>query len=124
MSENEPSAHHIRAEEDRVASSKIVAVGLGSLLVFFLASLAAGRALERRRASLLPEGPPAAPSQIGQEKIGIIEQKLFETARTGAEWQEEGRRRLGSYGWIDRKAGIVHVPVDEAMKRLLQGERP
>ncbi len=31
------------------------------------------------------------------------------------------RRRLNSYGWIDRKNGIVHIPIDEAIRRMVRG---
>jgi hypothetical protein len=24
--------------------------------------------------------------------------------------------RLRSYGWVDREAGLAHIPIDEAMK--------
>jgi hypothetical protein len=26
------------------------------------------------------------------------------------------RRHLGSYGWVDRGAGVVHIPIEEAMR--------
>jgi hypothetical protein len=29
-------------------------------------------------------------------------------------------RRLQSYGWVDRKEGLVHIPISEAMKLALQ----
>jgi len=32
--------------------------------------------------------------------------------------------RLRSYGWADRPKGVAHVPIDRAMERVLQGERP
>jgi hypothetical protein len=27
--------------------------------------------------------------------------------------------RLSSYGWVDREAGTVHIPIDEAKRQLL-----
>ena len=27
---------------------------------------------------------------------------------------------LGSYGWVDRSRGIVHIPIDEAMRRTAE----
>jgi hypothetical protein len=30
----------------------------------------------------------------------------------------EKARRLESYGWVDRKAGIAHIPLDEAMRLM------
>ena len=31
---------------------------------------------------------------------------------------------LNSYGWVDRKAGVVRIPVDEAMKKVLEKGLP
>lgn len=31
---------------------------------------------------------------------------------------------LGGYGWVDRNQGIVHIPIDEAMKITLQRGLP
>ena len=28
--------------------------------------------------------------------------------------------RLTTYGWVDRQAGIVHIPVDVAMTQILE----
>ena len=33
-------------------------------------------------------------------------------------------RELNSYGWVDRKAGMVRIPIDRAMDRLLQKGLP
>ncbi len=32
--------------------------------------------------------------------------------------------RLHSYGWVDRKAGLVHIPIERAMDLLLQKGLP
>jgi hypothetical protein len=29
-------------------------------------------------------------------------------------------KRLDTYGWVDREAGIVHIPIEDAMRRLVQ----
>jgi hypothetical protein len=29
-------------------------------------------------------------------------------------------QRLNSYGWVDEKAGVVHIPIDRAMELLAQ----
>ena len=37
----------------------------------------------------------------------------------------EEDRTLTTYGWVDEKAGTVHIPIDEAMRLLAQrGEAP
>ncbi|HEV8659458.1 MAG TPA: hypothetical protein VGS96_12630 [Thermoanaerobaculia bacterium] len=45
-----------------------------------------------------------------------------------ADMREAERRALTSYGWVDQRKGIVHIPIDEAMKltvqRLSGGQAP
>jgi hypothetical protein len=38
--------------------------------------------------------------------------------------QESQRTILNSYGWVDQGKGIVHIPIDEAMKRVLANGLP
>lgn len=33
------------------------------------------------------------------------------------------RARLARYGWVDRSAGVVHVPIERAIELYLAGER-
>jgi hypothetical protein len=33
---------------------------------------------------------------------------------------EPALERITTYGWVDREAGIVHIPVEEAMRRLAE----
>jgi hypothetical protein len=35
-------------------------------------------------------------------------------------YQEEEMKRLNTYGWVDQSAGRVHIPIEEAMKLLVQ----
>jgi hypothetical protein len=35
-----------------------------------------------------------------------------------AAYLEEKRRLTGTYGWVDREAGIARIPLDEAMKLM------
>lgn len=37
-------------------------------------------------------------------------------------YQEE--EKLNSYGWVDQNAGVVHIPIDEAMKLVAQRGLP
>ena len=40
------------------------------------------------------------------------------------ELREAEEKRLDSYGWVDRNAGIVHIPIDDAIKLTLQRGLP
>jgi hypothetical protein len=123
---SEHSGHPaIRAEPDHIPTPRIVAVGVLALLLFLVAAVVTIRwGLDGTRAALLPDGPPAPPAEIGKAKIGIVEQRLFEVASEPAEARRAQAERLRSWGWADRKAGLVHMPIDEAMARVARGERP
>jgi hypothetical protein len=41
-----------------------------------------------------------------------------------ARMKEEERRRIDAYGWVDREAGIAHIPVERAMDILAQRGLP
>jgi hypothetical protein len=123
MSEHEHTPV-VRAEPDRIDTRAIVAVGVASLLLFFVASVVTVMGMHRERAALNPDGPPAWPSEIGRNKIGIVEQRIFELAVEPAELKRRQLERLHGWGWADRPAGIVHMPIGEAMDRVARGERP
>lgn len=111
----------VRQEEDRVHTPAIVAVGVGSLLVFLLAGAATVGYLRMRQA----QHPPILfPPEVGQSKIGMVEQDLFDVAVRGQRDLALKRAQLGSYGWVDREKGIVHLPIERAMELVAQGVRP
>jgi hypothetical protein len=41
-----------------------------------------------------------------------------------AAFREREDRILNNYGWIDRKAGVVHIPISRAMELLLERGLP
>ncbi|HZZ85939.1 MAG TPA: hypothetical protein VFE30_15495 [Anaeromyxobacteraceae bacterium] len=119
-----PDGRPTAVEPDVVPTGKLVLVGAAAALVFLLASLAASRVLLTRREQLNPDGPPPYPSELGKPKIGMVEQQLFERSRRARELVERQQAWLAGYGWVDKEHGVIHIPIDEAMERLLRGERP
>lgn len=121
-------AHHASAhppaEEDRIRSRAVVMVGVGALLVFFVASLAAIGAMKRQQSRINPEGPAPLPAELGQSKIGILEQRLFENSNQAEVMRTVQRSKLESYGWIDREQGIIRIPIERGMQQVIAGERP
>ncbi len=111
---------HARSEEDRIKTPAILAVGAGALVLFFLASLAATGYL-RLKVGERPVLP--IPPEIGQSKIGMVEQDVFELARRGERDRAARLQHLRSYGWVDRGRGVVHLPIDRAMELVVKGER-
>jgi hypothetical protein len=61
---------------------------------------------------------------VGQSKIGLVEQQLFEVSRRGEGERKAKLDRLGSWGWADRERGILHMPIERAMELTAEGVRP
>lgn len=121
MTRDQGHPHLVRSEEDRIATGKIIAVGVAALVIFFLGSVAVVGYLHAQGAAYV--APPVG-AELGQNKIGMVEQQLFELARRGERDRAARLRRLGSYGWVDREAGVVHLPIEEAMGLVVKGVRP
>ena len=122
MTEHAHSGHP-PAEADRVDTWRVAAVGVGSLVLFLVASVVTVHWMYQRQAVLNPSHP-AIPAEAGQRKIGILEQQLFENSNNAQVLRQRQLERLGRYGWVDRDKGLVHVPIEQAMDLVARGERP
>jgi hypothetical protein len=110
----------VRSEDDRISTGKILLVGIASLVLFFFASMAVVLYMSFRQG----ERPPLPiPPEMGASKIGMVEQQLFDLSFRGARDRASRIERLDSYGWVDRPAGIVHMPIDRAMGLVVEGVR-
>jgi hypothetical protein len=49
-----------------------------------------------------------------------LQEAEFESGAERAAVEGPEKAKLDSYGWVDRKKGIVHIPVDRAVK-ILEG---
>ncbi len=109
-----------RQEEDRISTPTIVVVGIASLVIFIIsAAIVMVYFKQRMEAAVLPP----VPQEAGRSKIGIVEQQLFESAQRGAVDRAARLERLDSFGWVDRRAGVAHIPIDEAMGLVAKGVR-
>jgi hypothetical protein len=123
MPEHDHEQEHGRpvTEEDRISTGSVLFVGIGSLVVFFLASFAATGYLKVK----VGERPVVPlPAEVGQSKIGLVEQQMFGLADRGERERTAKLRQLRSWGWIDRDRGIVHMPIERAMELTVEGVRP
>jgi hypothetical protein len=110
----------VRAEEDRVSTPMIVAVGVASLVVFIVAGGIVSAYFKHRMDTAVL---PATPQEVGRSKIGLVEQQVYEAALRGEQDRAARLERLGSWGWVDRGAGVAHIPIDRAMQLVEQGVR-
>ncbi len=119
---SEPHGHGVRQEEDRIPSMPIVAVGVGALVLFFLASFVTISYLRVQGRGTGRHSPSRRSS--GSRRSASSSSSSSSPRRAAAATSRSRRERLGSYGWVDRQAGVVHLPIDRAMELSARGVRP
>jgi len=70
-----------------------------------------------------PAGPPPLPKGVNQYEVGIVNQRMFSLDQRAAQKRLQQMTRLNTYGWLDKQAGVVHIPVDVAMDMLVQEQK-
>lgn len=108
-----------------IAIGKVVVVGVISILVFAVGSIWSYGIYKSTAREMNPADRPRIPAEMGREEIGIVDQVPFELNRWVSQYRdqyanEKGTGRLQTYGWVDRKAGTVRIPIDRAMDLLVQ----
>jgi hypothetical protein len=94
------------------------------ILIGYLVALAAFDALKAKAARKDPGLPPLAAQdrtklpadlkKIPEPRLQVFEAKDMEDLRR----QED--KHLKGYGWTDAKKGTVYIPIDEAMRLLVE----
>lgn len=64
--------------------------------------------------------PVAEATGPGPRHIAGVSQTLIYYERHGQRIRESQAARLDSFGWVDRRAGTVHIPIDEAIDLTVQ----
>ena len=102
--------------ESRDVSLSALTRALGALaLLLFIAGLGAQAALgawSRYRPDARARLPPPSP-RIQSDPAADLRR-----------WREEEDAAVRSYSWVDRRRGLIRLPVDRAMELVLQGGLP
>ncbi|GIV79312.1 hypothetical protein FKZ61_004170 [Litorilinea aerophila] len=115
----ERASYEVRDADVRAVALFGLAVLLTLLLVYGLLRLLLTGWLNQP----LTAGPQVAPALVtpvaapGPGLVAAPSQELDA-------YLQEQSQRLGSYGWVDREAGIVHVPITQAMEMLVEQGLP
>ena len=117
MTTAEPKGHaplRIEQEEDAPDIRKVAVICVSAVAIF-----AVGIAWVLR---ILADSPPtpdadrSVPRELGRPKIGMVLQTPFEEAKVIEQGRRDAKQRLGSYGWVDRDKGVIHIPIERAME--------
>lgn len=106
---------HPPQEPDVVSWKAIVAVAAATIAVSVALSLVA-------RWIAVSALPPAGSVPEPVPPSGELEFELFQDdAPADGERDRDARlQRLRSWGWLDRRQGTVHMPIDRAMELVVQ----
>ena len=105
-------------EPDRVPTRRLASIGLAGLLVFGVGALWSTTVQRGATGSVRSDTAPR-PALAGQREVGMVYQPRFDDHIAAAR-NEEARRRLSSAGWVDRDAGVVRIPIEQAMDLVAQ----
>jgi hypothetical protein len=115
----EPAARH-ETRDANIRSLLIFAAGLAGTLVLLFFLMARVFHYFGATQSL---GPPASPfadarSLPPQPRLQVDPRRELEQLRGNED------ERLHSYGWVDRDAGVVHIPIERAMDMVAEKGLP
>jgi hypothetical protein len=82
---------------------------------------------EREHRKYQPLAPLAAKERVFlPDGLGKIPQPRLQESEPLdlANLRKEEDSRLKSYGWVERDKGIVHIPIEEAMRLLAETKTP
>jgi hypothetical protein len=105
-------------EPDRVPARRLASIGLAGLLVFSVGAMWATSVQRGATGSVRGDTAPR-PALAGKDEVGMVYQPRFAGSIAAAK-NDEARRRLSGAGWVDRDAGVVHVPIERAMEIVAQ----
>ena len=114
-------AHGVAAEEDHLVMGKIIGVGVGAMVLFFVGAVWAWRIQVVTMAEAQPDGPPPRPAAVGQYEVGIVNQRLFEQDWRAAE-KIGGQHQALKNGWGDQPGVTAHKSLEQAMGQVITTE--
>jgi hypothetical protein len=116
VSEHSHDENGVRYEGSDANPGGIVRIGLIVTAVVLATVFVLGplmSLLGAREAGLDPPAPPMAAEENRRAPEPRLQERPFEDV---AKLRAADRPFLEEYGWVDEKAGTVHIPIDEAMK--------
>jgi len=113
-------SHPVVLAQQKMNWPWIIGVGVVSVLIFAVATQWSTHILNVTRSEMQPAGPPPIPKEVNQYEVGIVNLRVFALDQRAAQKRLRQLERLDSYGWVDREAGMAHIPVIEAMKMMVE----
>jgi uncharacterized iron-regulated membrane protein len=107
--------------EKRDASIRGLVIFGVALFVSLVVVLVMAARLFRHFAAVQSLGPPASPF-ANMRALPPQPRLQVDPRRDLQRWKDEQKAILNSYGWVERSAGTVRIPIDRAMDLLIRRE--
>lgn len=114
MSADEMSSFEVRQDPDLVARRKVMAVTIVGIVTMLGALVVAWELLEHWGT------PTREISRTAPRTIGTLEQTLIVDTKRGLDLKSQQEASLHRWGWVDRDAGIVRIPIERAMDLIVE----
>lgn len=114
----------IHQEEDRPNVRFVVFVAIATGVLFSIGIAWSTLLMNAVQREVRPAGPAPVPKVLGEAEIGIVDQPMFDRDRRLSDERDAKKRRLETYGWVDRANDRVHLPIGRAMQLVASGVKP
>jgi hypothetical protein len=124
---SESSAYETRDIKVRplvVFIAGLTVVGIATYLVVYVIIGLFSAQAEQQDARLQPVAGQAKPLAPGEERLPPEPRIQANPAADLKSLLDEEAAVLTTYGWVDRPAGVVRVPIDVAMRKVLEQGLP
>lgn len=111
----------VRLSEDRVPF--YIFVIIAGFVLIVLGGIAWAWGAYHSTSARLGGFPVAETLRPAPRTISGVNQTPILLDREGQRLRERQRERLESFGWVNRAAGVVHIPVDDAIDRVVEEGR-
>lgn len=110
----------VHPDSSPIHVGKVILVGALSIATFAVGSVWALRIQSSTERAMNPNGRAAVPAGVFKEENGIVDAAPFELNTWVAKDRAAANAKLhGGYAWVDKKAGLVQVPIERAMELVV-----
>jgi hypothetical protein len=113
------STHGVKQERDRVETSRVVTIGAIALVIFAVGIYWAVR-IQKDATGAIESNTGPRPTHAGRLEVGMVYQPPFETNNIAADKSARARARLESAGYNDAEKQTAHIPIERAMRMLVE----
>jgi len=137
-----PAGHGVEYERNDLGSGGVfgflIGLAITGIVIYFIVHAMYNyldRYEQSQMTAMIPLSRPEDSAMIGARQVApnYAQNKFKDNGAPLLEVDERGQlktfvldqeKQLNSYGWVDEKAGVAHIPIDHAMDLLAQRGLP